>query len=218
MNALALLAAAVMQDVGPPPEVAEAEYQRVRFGEFATVPRVKAEFLVVYAHQSDIFRGSLLPWESYGNEFQEPTNDYVALGATVSLGRWEIDATHGVKVIDCNLKYRCDWEGGTEVSTRYYFLRRDNLMTLGTEALRIEPFATYIHQSDLFRGAPFDAEEEPTNDYFGVGVTLQYKKWEFDISHGAKMIDCTGGQGINKCDPESGTQVTMRWYPRRGVK
>lgn len=196
-------------------QVAQAQ---VSFGSTATTPRVKAEMLVNYSHMSDIFRGPLLPW-NWSDSLGEPNNDYGALGATVSFQKWEIDATHGLKTIDCSDAGNCDWQNGTQVAARYYFLRKEDGLVIGYRAWVIEPFVSYVHQSDLLRGPPFkDDDEEPTLDFIGVGLTVQRIAWEVDLSHGLKAIDCTGGQGVNTCDPESGTQLTVRWYPRRGKR
>jgi hypothetical protein len=73
---------------------------------------------------------------------------------------------------------------------------------------RIEPFFTYMHASDLFRGAPFNDTDEFTADYIGFGFTFEHGKVELDISHGRKGFDCA-------CVNEAGTQLAVRFYPWR---
>ena len=91
---------------------------------------------------------------------------------------------------------------------------------LQARAADVEPFLMYSHDSDLFRGPPFNHETEPTTDFIGAGVTIEWRKFELDLAQGFKSRDCnyvrrTNGQGSYSCVWESGTQITARWYWRR---
>jgi hypothetical protein len=46
----------------------------------------------------------------------------------------------------------------------------------------------------------------------GIGVTVEYRKFEFDISHGLKSRTCAG---FGECDWQSGTVIAFRLYPGR---
>jgi hypothetical protein len=68
-------------------------------------------------HTSDVRRGR--PF----NERRETTQDYIAGGVTIALGRrhaFEIDVSHGFKTIDCRPSAGCRWETGSQISTRFY--------------------------------------------------------------------------------------------------
>lgn len=80
-----------------------------------------------------------------------------------------------------------------------------------THAAEVEPVCVYDHTSALTRGAPFNKRDERTQDYFGCGITLTLgarKRFEIDITHGRKQID-----GLSD---EQGSNITVRFYPRRG--
>lgn len=66
------------------------------------------------------------------------------------------------------------------------------------------------HRSDLFKGAG-----ETTEDYFGVGVTVRWRKFEVDVSQGVNTRDC-GLIYRERCRWEQGTRLSTRWYPLRG--
>src|SRR5690606_3345618 len=66
------------------------------------------------------------------------------------------------------------------------------------------------HTSDIRRGEPFNNRAEPQQDYCGAGVTVtagRRRAWELDITHGFKIID--------RGPRESGSQLTVRFYPGR---
>lgn len=88
------------------------------------------------------------------------------------------------------------------------------------EAVEIEPLIIYSHTSDILRGPPFTDEAEPTTDYIGFGASIIFKKVELDLSHGRKARDCnyvrrSSPTTSRACFWESGSQVTVRWYPWR---
>jgi hypothetical protein len=85
-----------------------------------------------------------------------------------------------------------------------------------SRAADVEPFVTYTHTSDIFRGCPFKCDrDESTQEAIMGGVTIAAGKrraWELDIAHGVKAIDCGG---VRNCKWEQGSQFSARWYPWR---
>jgi hypothetical protein len=74
----------------------------------------------------------------------------------------------------------------------------------------VEPFVVYSHLSDVTRGRPFNGQDEAQSEYIGAGITIvagKLKRFEIDISHGRKSVDRAGW--------ESGSQLNVRFYPRR---
>lgn len=78
------------------------------------------------------------------------------------------------------------------------------------------------HTSDVFSGMSdfTPTNPEPTTDFIGGGVSVVFKKAgvEIDIVQGFKSRDCgafAGSHNANGCKWESGTNVTLRWYPGR---
>jgi hypothetical protein len=67
------------------------------------------EALVLYEHRSNAFRG--------GNE---PTEDMVCGGATITWRSFELDVCHGYIARDCDANARCRAEPGTKIATRWY--------------------------------------------------------------------------------------------------
>lgn len=68
------------------------------------------EPVVVLQHTSDLFRGR--PF----NNKDESQEELIAAGVTIRVGKaFEIDLVHGIKRID-----RGGWEGGSQVTARWY--------------------------------------------------------------------------------------------------
>jgi len=85
------------------------------------------------------------------------------------------------------------------------------------EPPKLEPFIGYTHVSDVLRGPPLAPAMpgcEPTTDWFGVGVTVVWRKAEIDIAHGVKARDFWCGPHYRQ-SAESGTLASVRWYPWR---
>lgn len=75
----------------------------------------------------------------------------------------------------------------------------------------------FQHISDILRGPPLSfstVEHEPTTDYLGTGATIAWDRVEVDITTGVKSRDCDY-LGGGTCKGESGSELTVRWYPRR---
>lgn len=71
----------------------------------------------------------------------------------------------------------------------------------------VRPMLTASHTSDITRSMP-----EPTQEFIGAGVTIEFSHIEFDIAHGMKCIDCGFGEA-GHWGWESGTDVAVRIYP-----
>src|SRR5690606_4357586 len=68
------------------------------------------EPVVVLQHTSDLFRGRPV------NNRDESQEELIAAGVTIRVGKaFEIDLVHGAKRID-----RGEWEGGSQVTARWY--------------------------------------------------------------------------------------------------
>lgn len=133
---------------------------------------------------------------------------YAAFGVTFAWEHAELDIAHGVKQIHC---LDCDWDSngqnGTLLGVRIY----PSLLQ------RTRPYLSYQHISDLFRGPPFDREEnEPTIDYASVGVTLDYfDRVELDLSYGKAALDCGYLSNGKPCEWESAFQFRFRVFPMK---
>lgn len=88
-----------------------------------------------------------------------------------------------------------------------------------SDAQTLEPFLGYTHVSDVLTGRPFltnPAGCEPTTDWLGAGVTVVWPRVEIDFAHGIKARDMWCSRSSpTRGHSESGTLVTMRWYPWR---
>ena len=74
----------------------------------------------------------------------------------------------------------------------------------------VEPVIVLDHSSDLFRGWPVNNTPEPQEDYLGSGITIhagKRRRFEMDITMGLKSL--------NRGPTESGTRLTVRFYPTR---
>ena len=85
-------------------------------------------------------------------------------------------------------------------------------------AAEIEPFVTWVHGSDITRGPPFNDDVEPQYDFVGMGVTVRWRKVEFEVAHGWQAYDCNYRKTsvtAHGCRFESGTIGALRIYPWR---
>lgn len=81
----------------------------------------------------------------------------------------------------------------------------------------IEPWLGDTHISDIFTGVPFFAQPpgcEQTTDFLGGGLTVSWKKFEFDFAQGIKARDWWCGRPWRE-KSQSGTMLSFRWYPLR---
>lgn len=133
---------------------------------------------------------------------------YTAFGATFAWKHIELDIAHGAKSIHC---LRCKWEDGAQNGTLLGVRVYPSLLQ------RTRPYLSYQHISDLFRGPPFDRNEnEPTIDYASVGVTLDYfDRVEFDLSYGKGALDCGYLSNGKPCKWDDSFQVRFRVFPMK---
>ncbi len=85
-------------------------------------------------------------------------------------------------------------------------------------AAEIEPFIAWTHGSDILRGPPLNRRAEPQYDFVGVGVTIRWRKVEWDLAHGFQIYDCNYHQTsatATGCRFESGSMSSVRYYWRR---
>jgi len=130
----------------------------------------------------------------------------VQIGLTIEWKYVEFDLSHGVQKtqwrVPAEPEWKMDeWQSGTTGSFRIYPFK--------TETIR--PLLVWTHVSDIARGRPFDDENEPTSDFFGAGVTVEFDRFEFDATYGTFGRECD----ITKCSPGSRTnefQITFRGY------
>lgn len=120
------------------------------------------------------------------------------IGATWTWEHFEIDISHGTK----SLEWRTieedqwsmnEWQSGSTIGLRYYPFSLNNF----------RPFIIWDHQSDITRGRPFNDKQEPTSDFFGVGVTAEYKRLDVDLAYGryareCALFDCAIGSVTNE--------------------
>lgn len=81
------------------------------------------------------------------------------------------------------------------------------LLSFSANAVELEPYLTYGHGSDFFKGQPWNKRDEWSYDHAGVGATITWRKIEIDVSHGVKSY---AGR-----EAESGTHAAIKWYFRR---
>jgi hypothetical protein len=89
----------------------------IALGTCSAANAAEIEAFALIDHTSDVRRGR--PF----SDSQETTQDYIAGGMTITLGRrraFQIDVSHGFKTIDCRPSAGCRWETGSQISTRFY--------------------------------------------------------------------------------------------------
>jgi len=126
--------------------------------------------------------------------------DAVQLGFTLDWNHIVLDFSHGVK----RMKWRApsepqwemnEWQSGSAVRARIY--------PFNTETFR--PLIVWNHSSDATRGQPFNDKEEPTSDYFGVGMTIDTGRFEIDVTFGRVGRECNLFKcGMNAASNEFG--------------
>ena len=132
--------------------------------------------------------------------------DAVQLGITLEWKYVEVDISHGIRRTDWRTigepEWQMDeWQSGTIGTFRIY----------PTNLRPIRPLLTWSHSSDITRGAPFNEENEPTSDFFGVGVTIETKRFELDVAYGSLGRECR----VIQCSPGSRTnelRLSFRGY------
>lgn len=111
----------------------------------------------------------------------------VQVGLTIEWKYVEFDLSHGVQKTQWRVPVEPDWkmdewQSGTEASFRIYPFSRFET---------IRPLIVWTHVSDISRGKPFNDEaDEPTSDYFGIGATVEIKRFEFDLTYGSFGREC----------------------------
>lgn len=107
----------------------------------------------------------------------------------------------------------------SDVSRRKRFLPSLAVIALGlghplfASAAEWEALVLLQHTSDLLRGRPLNTREESQEEMIAAGATLRLglkRAFEIDLVHGVKSID--------RGSWESGSQLTVRWYPGRHNK
>lgn len=130
----------------------------------------------------------------------------VQVGFTVEWKHVAFDLSHGVQKtqwrVPAEPEWKMDeWQSGTAAALRIY--------PFNTQTIR--PLFIWRHVSDITRGRPFDDENEPTSDYFGSGVTVVMKRFEFDVTYGSFGRECR----VTKCSKGSRTnefKIEFRGY------
>lgn len=111
--------------------------------------------------------------------------DAVQVGLTIEWEYVEVDLSHGIKRVGWHVNSepswkQNEWQSGSEFSVRVY--------PLGEGAVR--PIVTWSHLSDITRGEPFNDKEEPSSDFVGAGLTVEWKRVEFDVAYGWQLREC----------------------------
>lgn len=130
----------------------------------------------------------------------------VQIGLAVEWKHVAVNLSHGVQRTQWRVPEEPEWQNykwqaGTTVGVRIY--------PFNTETIR--PLLIWNHVSDIIRGKPFNDENEPTSDYFGVGVTVVIKRFEFDVTYGSFGRECY----FTSCDIGSRTsefKIGFRGY------
>jgi len=156
-------------------------------------------FLVPDAEGAEF--GGFVGAEQSGNDLQT-----VQVGLTVEWKHVAIDISHGVQRpqwrVQAEPEWQMDeWQSGSTLGVRVY--------PFNTETIR--PLLAWSHVSDLIRGRPRNDENEPTSDYFGAGITVVIKRFEFDVMYGSLGRECR----VTKCHSDSRTnefKIGFRGY------
>lgn len=132
--------------------------------------------------------------------------DTAQLGLTLEWTYLAVDLSHGIQKTHWRVPSEPTWEmnewqSGSAIGVRIY--------PFNTETIR--PLLVWTHVSDIPRGDPFNEDEEPTSDYFGVGATFVFKRLELDVTYGAfgrecRFTSCSNGSKTNEF------QFTLRGY------
>lgn len=142
-----------------------------------------------------------------GAETVTDGRDAVQIGITLEWEHVEFDVSHGVQKVHYRVpaepEWKMDeWQSGTIATIRVYPFNWNT----------IRPFALWSHSSDITRGKPFNDENEPTSDFFGIGVSAYLgKRFEIEAAYGSLGRECQ----IIECYPGSRTnemRIAFRAY------
>lgn len=171
----------------------------IPIGGFIAITVISLMF--IFANKADAAEfGAYVGAEQTGDALQT-----VQIGLTVEWKHVEFDLSHGVQKtqwrVPAEPEWKMDeWQGGTTAAIRVY--------PFNTETIR--PLLVWTHVSDITRGQPFNDENEPTSDYFGAGITVEIKRFEFDLTYGSFGRECQ----ILKCarSPTNELKLSFRGY------
>jgi len=161
--------------------------------------------MVSEAHSAEIFGAELSAY--VGGQKVTDASESVQIGLTLKWPYVEVDMSHGIQRVSWRVEQEPTWEmdewqSGSAFGIRGYPFRN---------ATTIRPLITWVHLSDITRGVPFNDKEEPTSDYFGIGVTFVWKRFELDVSTGVLGRECA----MFRCSANSRTsesQIQLRGY------
>ncbi len=135
-----------------------------------------------------------------GGEHVNDDQESVMLGVSFEWQQVTLELSHGTRRTHWRTigedSWRMDeWQGGTNTSLKWH--------PFDTGFFR--PHVIWRHASDITRGSPFNDQEEPTSDFFGLGFTLseEGERISLDFAYGRLMrecdlFDCFSGSSTNE--------------------
>lgn len=166
---------------------------------------IAALILAGNVNAAEIFGADVQGW--IGGDAVTDGRDAVQIGITLEWEHVEVDVSHGVQKVHYRVPAEPEWEmnewqSGTIATIRVYPFNP------GT----IRPFVLWNHASDITRGKPFNNQNDPTSDFFGIGVTTYVNtRFEIEAAYGSLGRECI----ILECAPGSRTnelRVAFRMY------
>jgi hypothetical protein len=113
------------------------------------------------------------------------SQDTVQLGLSVEWRHVVLEFAHGRKRVGWRVESEPswkmnEWQSGSTFALRYYPFHNE----------RYRPLVIWTHVSDVMRGEPFNNEDEPTADFYGLGLTFDLDPIEVDLAVGRFNREC----------------------------
>lgn len=120
-----------------------------------------------------------------GDTMTNSSQDTIQLGLSVEWEHVILELSHGRKKVGWRVEgepswQMNEWQGGSSIALRVYPFNNE----------RYRPLVIWTHVSDIARGRPFNDKDEPTADFFGLGLTFDYERFEVDVACGRFMREC----------------------------
>ena len=137
---------------------------------------------LIFTIPSSAYGASFEYYSSY-EYFSASKVQYLALGVRAKFRHATIELSNGIKKADRPEKNANSASNGTLVGIHIFpFHSTDS---------RDRFVLSAIHLSDLFRGEPFNDQEEPVDHFLGAGYALSRDNYEIDLLIGKESHDCS---------------------------
>lgn len=108
---------------------------------------------------------------------------YLALGARINMEYFSLEISNGIKKASRKNREANKVSNGTLISIDIYPFQNSQSKN--------KYILSASHLSDIFRGQPFNDEEEPVDHFFGIGFLKKSDQYESKILFGKESHDCS---------------------------